>query len=83
MGRDPAHPWLFGIATWQAARFRTARALRVLLEAHGLVVHEVHGAVFHPLWGMPAKLLAGLAPWLGWRTTFGAAFVAVSVSKPL
>lgn len=72
----------FGTATWQAARFRTAEELRALLEAHGLAVREVRGSVFYPPWGFAARLLAGVDPWLGRRTTVGAAFIAVSASKP-
>lgn len=72
----------FGAATWQAARFRTEGELRVLLEAHGLAVHEARGSIFYPPWGIAARLFARFDPWLGRRTTFGAAFIAVSASKP-
>lgn len=73
--------WL-GTSTWKAARFRTARELRSLLEGHGFAVTETRGAIFYPPYGFAALLLARLDPWLGRRMTFGAAFVALSATKP-
>ena len=72
--------WL-GAQTWRAARFRTADELQRLLERHGLVISEAHGSVFYPPLGVTAWLLARLDPWFGRKTTFGAAFVALSASK--
>jgi SAM-dependent methyltransferase len=71
--------WL-GASTWKAAHFRSAGALRTLLEQAGLSVDAVHGAVFYPPIGVCARLLAPLDPWLGHRTTTGAAFIALSAS---
>lgn len=70
-----------GASTWKAARFRTSGELRSLLERHGLAVTETHGAIFYPPSGLAAFLLARLDPRLGRRTTFGAAFIALSATK--
>jgi ubiquinone/menaquinone biosynthesis C-methylase UbiE len=72
----------FGASTWKAARFRTAKELRSLLEGHGFAVAETRGAIFYPPYGFAALLLARLDPWLGRRTTFAAAFIALSAIKP-
>jgi uridine phosphorylase/SAM-dependent methyltransferase len=73
--------WL-GSPIWKAARFRTSGDLRFLLERHGLTVTAVRGAVFYPPQGLAALLLARFDPWLGRRTTTGAAFIALSATKP-
>jgi SAM-dependent methyltransferase len=74
--------WL-GASTWRAARFRTAEELRGLLQGHGLVVGETRGSVYYPPCGLGASLMAPVDPWLGRRTTLGAAFIALSAAKPL
>jgi hypothetical protein len=56
--------------------------LRSLLEGHGLAVTETRGAIFYPPSGLAAFLLARFDPWLGRRTTIGAAFIALSATKP-
>lgn len=73
--------WL-GASTWQAARFRTAGEMRRLLESHGLTVEATRGSIFYPPSGLAASLLAHIDPWLGRRTTFGAAFIAYAATKP-
>ena len=73
--------WL-GASTWAAARFRTAGELRGLLERHGLVVRETRASIFYPPWGIAASLMAPIDPWLGRKTTLGAAFIALSAVKP-
>jgi ubiquinone/menaquinone biosynthesis C-methylase UbiE len=73
--------WL-GASTWKAARFHTAGELRSLLEPHGLIVREARGAIYYPPSGFAASLVAHFEPWLGRRTTVGAAFVALSAIKP-
>lgn len=73
--------WL-GAPTWRAAEFRTGRELRSLVEAHGLAVREVRGSIYYPPWGLAASLQARIDPWLGRRTTAGAAFIALSAVKP-
>jgi 2-polyprenyl-3-methyl-5-hydroxy-6-metoxy-1,4-benzoquinol methylase len=75
------HGW-FGSPTWSAARFRTSSELRSLLHSHGMAITDVRGAVFYPPLGLTAGLLARFDPWLGRRTTLGAAFVAVSATRP-
>ena len=68
--------------TWRAARFRTAGELQRLVESHRLTVREARGSVFYPHFGLAASLMARVDPWLGRRTTFGAAFIALSATKP-
>ncbi|HQS16594.1 class I SAM-dependent methyltransferase [Reyranella sp.] len=73
--------WL-GATTWKSVRFRTARELRALPEAHGLVVHRLRGSIYYPPWERAASLLARFDPRIAQWTTFGAAFIAVTASKP-
>ncbi|CCJ05589.1 class I SAM-dependent methyltransferase [Methylocystis sp. SC2] len=68
---------------WRAARFRSCRELRHLVEVAGLSVVEIRSAVYYPPCGTAARLLAAVDPWLGRRTTLGAAFIAVSAEKPV
>ncbi len=72
--------WL-GATTWKAAHFRTAAELRVLLQQAGLAVVTVCGAVFYPPIGLCAQALAPIDPWLGHRTTIGAAFIALGATS--
>ena len=72
--------WL-GATTWKAAHFRTAEELRALLQQAGLSVVTVRGAVFYPPIGLCAQALAPLDPWLGHRTTIGAAFIALGATS--
>jgi hypothetical protein len=44
---------------------------------------EIRGAVFYPPTATAARLLAPIDGWLGRTTTFGAAFIAVSATKPI
>lgn len=73
--------WL-GARLWRHAAFHSAAGLRRAAEAAGLVVEEVRGAVFHPPSAAFARLIAPADAWLGRRTTFGAAFVALRARKP-
>lgn len=72
--------WL-GHPTWRAAKFRTRRELGSLTQAAGLEVVEVRGAVHYPPCRIAAELLAPMDLWLGRKTTFGSAFIAVSATK--
>ena len=72
--------WL-GASTWRAARFRTARELRSVLEAHGLTVVETVGAVYYPPIGIVAALLARFDALCARCTSVGAAFVAARATK--
>ena len=73
----------FGDPTWRAAIFRTALEFRGLARVAGLDVVEIRGAVHYPPSEFAARLLAPVDQWLGRRTTFGAAFIAVSATKPI
>ena len=69
--------WL-GSPFWRAARFRDAGELGGLVEQAGLSVEAIRGVAFYPPLGVLARIMATLDPWLGRRTTFGAAFIALS-----
>lgn len=73
--------WL-GSTTWQKARFRTPRELRALVRQAGLPVRAVRAAVYYPPSDLLARLLAPVDPWLGRRTSIGAAFIALGAVKP-
>lgn len=72
-----------GDPTWRVAMFRTAMELRGLARAARLDVVEIRGAVHYPPSGVAAQLFAPVDLWLGQRTTFGAAFIAVLATKPI
>ncbi len=72
--------WL-GARLWRDARFRTAGELAALPAAAGLRVDRSRGAIFFPPWTLCARLMAPFDPWLGRRTTIGAAFIAVRAAK--
>lgn len=74
--------WL-GHPLWRAARFHSPAELRGLVGGAGLSVLEMRGAAYYPPCGAAAQLLAAVDPWLGRRTTLGAAFVAISAAKPI
>jgi ubiquinone/menaquinone biosynthesis C-methylase UbiE len=74
--------WL-GNSTWRAARFRTAKELRDLVQAAGLNEIEIRGAVHYPPCEAAARLLAPIDLWIGRQSTFGSAFLAVSATKPV
>jgi ubiquinone/menaquinone biosynthesis C-methylase UbiE len=74
--------WL-GHPVWRQAKFRTAADLRALADAVGLRVVAIRGAVYYPPCGAAAQLLAPVDPWLGRKTTLGAAFMAMSAAKPV
>ncbi len=74
--------WL-GNPTWQAAMFRTAKDLGDFVRAAGLTEVEIRGAVHYPPCRFAAELLAPIDLWIGRQTTFGAAFVAISATKPV
>lgn len=70
-----------GSPTWRAAHFRTAAELRALVAEAGIEVDTVRGAIYYPPLGALAHLCAGVDPWLGRLTTWGAAFLAVAGRK--
>lgn len=71
-----------GSPTWKHARFRSESELRTLVTEAGLSVMSVRGAVFYPPTGFFARLLAPVDQYLSRRTTVGAAFIALSATKP-
>ncbi len=73
--------WL-GSRTWQSATFRSARALKRLVTDAGLAVTAVRGAVYYPPSAPMAVLMAHCDPWIGKRTTAGAAFLVAVGKKP-
>jgi len=74
--------WL-GHPIWAIAHFRAVGALRRLLERQGLSICETRGSSYYPPIGWMASLMAGIDPWLGQQTTWGAGFVALSARKPV
>lgn len=74
--------WL-GADLWRAAHFRSRADLLALAVDAGLEDATVTGAVFYPPFGWAAKAMAPIDPWLGRRTTLGAAFLILSATKPL
>lgn len=73
--------WL-GSRIWRSATFRTAQQLQALVSEAGLIPERVGGAIFYPPFGIAARLIAPIEPWLSAWTTVGAAFVAVAAIKP-
>jgi hypothetical protein len=71
-----------GSALWRQARFRTVRELRRLCEDGGLVPVSVRSAVHYPRVAWAARLVARFEPWLGTKTSLGAAFLVVVAQKP-
>jgi len=73
--------WL-GSPVWRRARFRSAAELGSLAASAGLVGLSVKGAVFYPPSGLAARLLGPIDPKIGALTTAGAAFLALTATKP-
>ena len=73
--------WL-GNSVWRQARFRTAAAIRHVVDEAGLVVETLRGAVYYPPWGLAARLFGPVDRHIGHLTTFGAAFLALAATKP-
>ncbi len=65
---------------WRAVAFRLPAEIRRLINRTGLTVLE-RGAAYYPPCGAAARLLASMDPWLGRRTTLGAAFIPMSATK--
>lgn len=74
--------WL-GAELWRAAHFRSRTDLLALASDAGLEDAIVTGAVFYPPLGLAAKVMAPMDPWIGRRTSVGAAFLVLSATKPL
>jgi ubiquinone biosynthesis O-methyltransferase len=71
-----------GSALWRRAKFRTQGELRSLAERAGLTIESVRGAIYYPRWRFAARFCAPWDSTLGRLTTAGAAFIAISASKP-
>lgn len=74
--------WL-GADVWRAAHFRSRADLLALATDAGFEDATVTGSVFYPPLGLAAKAMAPMDPWIGRRTTVGAAFLVLSATKPL
>ena len=74
--------WL-GADLWRSAHFRSRGDLLSLATDVGLEDATVTGAVFYPPFGWAAKAMASTDPQLGRWTTFGAAFLVLSATRPL
>jgi ubiquinone/menaquinone biosynthesis C-methylase UbiE len=72
----------FGSPTWQHTTFYSARQLTNLIRRAGLKPERVQGAVYYPPITPIARVLAPLDRVPGAFTTAGAAFVAVTATKP-
>jgi ubiquinone biosynthesis O-methyltransferase len=73
--------WL-GSQLWRRGRFRTARELQGLAAQAGLTAGPVRGAIYYPRWQAAARLLARWDDAFSRFTSFGAAFLALSATKP-
>lgn len=73
--------WL-GSPTWRAAHFWRRGELRRHLSEVGLDVEDVRGAIHYPPSPRAARLLAPIDPWLSRAHAPGAAFLAISATKP-
>jgi ubiquinone/menaquinone biosynthesis C-methylase UbiE len=71
-----------GSQLWRRGRFRTASELWSLANGAGLMPGPVHGSIYYPRWRWAARLLAPYDAALSRLTTFGAAFLALTASKP-
>lgn len=67
---------------WRRAHFRSARELRALALEAGFVVNSLRGAVYYPRCSIAAKLLGPVDSKISRLTTAGAAFLALSATKP-
>ena len=73
--------WL-GSQLWRRAHFRTASDLYRLAQATGFVDASVTGAIYYPPVGLAARLLGPMDFKVARLTTLGAAFLALSATKP-
>ncbi|MBT8464933.1 MAG: class I SAM-dependent methyltransferase [Deltaproteobacteria bacterium] len=73
--------WL-GARTWSRARFWSRAQLGALARRPGLRVDQTRGAVFFPPSGLAARLLGPLDPLLTRLQVPGAAFLALTATKP-
>jgi SAM-dependent methyltransferase len=74
--------WL-GHPIWRRATFHTIGDLRELVVGAGLQIIDERGAVYYPPLTCAARRLAMIDSWLGRTTMTGAAFIAISATKPV
>ncbi|MFH1103771.1 MAG: class I SAM-dependent methyltransferase [Actinomycetota bacterium] len=72
----------FGSPLWRQAAFRSPRQLSDLVRRSGLTLGRIQGAVYYPPITPVARLLAPTDSVLAGITTIGAAFIAVTATKP-
>jgi SAM-dependent methyltransferase len=73
---------LLGSRLWRSGRFRTPRELQGLALQAGLLPGSVRGAVYYPRWAPAMRLMAPFDATIGRLTSVGAAFLALSATKP-
>ncbi|HEX4892280.1 MAG TPA: class I SAM-dependent methyltransferase [Hyphomicrobiaceae bacterium] len=73
--------WL-GSEMWKRGRFRTPAELQMAARAAGLEPGPVRGAVYYPRHRLAARLMSGVDQRFSRVTTTGAAFLALSATKP-
>lgn len=71
-----------GYPRWRRARFYTGRELGELSRRAGFTDESVHGAVFYPPFAPAARLLRPIDRYLGRTSLPGAAFLALTATKP-
>ena len=73
--------WL-GSPLWRRGRFRTPRELQDLATQAALIPGPVRGAIYYPRWPFAARWMAPSDAALSRLTAIGAAFLALSATKP-
>ncbi len=73
--------WL-GSPLWKRGHFRTPGELKRLADQAGLIPGPVRGAVYYPRIGIVARWMDPIDGVLGRMTKVGAAFLAISATKP-
>jgi ubiquinone/menaquinone biosynthesis C-methylase UbiE len=73
--------WL-GSTTWRSAIFRSGEELKRLARGAEFDVTGLRGAIYYPPWDACARCRAPIDPWLGRMSTFGAAVLTLSATKP-
>lgn len=68
--------------TWRGRPFWTPGEFERLALLAGMTVGQVRGAIYYPPLELAARIAARIDPGLGRLTPWGAAFIAVSASKP-
>ena len=72
----------FGASFWRQAHFWRRSELERLLRSVGLQPVAARAGAFYPPVPAVARLMAPIDAWLGRRTDFGAAFIALAAVRP-